>query len=70
MTGTELLMAIADRFNEYGEAVDILVIFNSAEGNVLYKSNCNSTRALGLAQYAAADIKHGLIMQRQEEPPA
>lgn len=62
MTGTELLMLVADRFREYGEAEDIIVIYTSAEsGDVRYKSNCNYTRSLGLATWAAADITADLV---------
>jgi hypothetical protein len=45
MTGTELLMAVADRFSKHGEARDILVIW---------------TRSLGLAAFAKADLEYDL----------
>jgi hypothetical protein len=73
MTGTELLMAVADRFRQYGEAEDILIVFTTSiedGGRVLYKTNCNYTRSLGLATYAKADIEASIVGSQDEEPQA
>jgi hypothetical protein len=72
MTGTELLLLVADRFRQYGEAEDILVIFTTnpeAGGRVIYKANCNYTRSLGLATYAKADIEASIVASQDEDPP-
>jgi hypothetical protein len=76
MTGTEFLMAIGERFRDFGEAEDILIVYTTAGGDVRYKSNCNYTRSLGLATFAVADITNDLInapggtMDDEETPPA
>lgn len=61
MTGTELLMEIAERFTKFGEAKDMLVVYSDENGRVRLKSNCDYTRSLGLAQFASADILHSLV---------
>jgi hypothetical protein len=61
MTGTELLMEIADRFAKFGEARDMLVIYSDENGRVRLKSNCDYTRSLGLAMYAVVDISARLV---------
>jgi hypothetical protein len=72
MTGIELLMAVADRFRQYGEAEDIVVVFTTLPeygGRVIYKTNCNYTRSLGLVTYAKADLEATIIANKDEEPP-
>lgn len=61
LTGTELLMEIAERFSKYGEARDMLVIYSDNSGTIRLKSNCDYTRSLGLAQYARDAISESLI---------
>jgi hypothetical protein len=61
MTGTELLMAVADRFRELGESEDVIVIYTTEDGKACLKSNCNHTRSLGLAAFAVADIEDSLV---------
>jgi hypothetical protein len=61
MTGTELLMAVADRFREIGEAEDVLVIYTTQNDKCCLKSNCNYTRSLGLAAFAVADLKDTIV---------
>jgi hypothetical protein len=60
MTGTELLMAVADRMRQYGDGVDVLVVWNTREGQAHIKANCGLTRALGLANYGAAECSETL----------
>jgi len=61
MTGTELLMAVAERFRDFGEAQDILIIYTTESGDARYKSNCDYTRSLGLATFALGDILNDII---------
>jgi hypothetical protein len=61
MTGTELIMEIADRFSKFGEAKDMLVVYTDVNGKVQLKSNCDYTRSLGLAQWARDDISDALV---------
>jgi hypothetical protein len=61
MTGTDLLMAVADRLSKFGEARDMLIIWSDEEGRARLKSNCDYTRSLGLAAYAKADIESSLV---------
>jgi hypothetical protein len=61
MTGTELIMEIADRFAKFGEAKDMLVVYTDVNGRVRLKSNCDYTRSLGLAQWARDDISDSLV---------
>lgn len=67
MTGTELLVAVMERFAQHGDAVDALVIYTDVNGKVRLKSNCAPTRALGLAAYAMADIQDLLRTSLVEE---
>jgi hypothetical protein len=68
MTGTELLMAVAERFRDFGEAEDILIVFTTESGDARYKSNCNYTRSLGLATWAKADITADLVGSPTGDP--
>lgn len=61
MTGTELLMEVADGFRVEGEAQDILIVYSDENSNVCVKGNCNMTRALGLSVYATAHIQDELV---------
>ncbi len=54
-TATELLMSVADRMRQFGEGLDMIVIWTTSEGQCHVKANCNYTRALGLAHYGAAE---------------
>ena len=60
MTGTDLLMSVADRFAKFGEARDAMVIWSDESGRVRYKTNCDYTRSLGLAAFAKADLEYDL----------
>lgn len=60
MTATELLMAVADRMRKHGEADDVLVVWNHGR-TARVMGNCNYTRALGLAQYAAVEMASTLL---------
>lgn len=60
LTATELLMAVAERMNKYGEGEDVLVVWNHGK-TAECVGNCNYTRALGLAQYAVAEMEDSLI---------
>lgn len=64
MTGTELLLAVMDRFRDYGEATDIIVVFADEGGKVRLKTNCTATRSLGLAAYAMAELEDLIVMER------
>lgn len=67
MTGTELLMEVMDRFSEHGDAEDVLVVYSDVNGRVRLKTNCTSaTRALGLAQYASAELQDIIVHGREE----
>jgi hypothetical protein len=61
MTATELLMGVADRMRQFGDGVDVLVVWNTREGQNHIKANCNYTRALGLAVYGAEECKDSLM---------
>lgn len=60
-TATELLMAVADRMRQFGDGVDVLVVWNTRQNEAHVKANCNPTRALGLAQFAAAECTYSLV---------
>lgn len=60
-SATELLMAVAERMSQYGEGEDVLVVWNTTNGEVRMKANCNYTRSLGLAEYASAELKDSLV---------
>lgn len=66
MTGTELLIAVMERFRDYGEATDIIVVYADSNGKVRLKTNCTATRSLGLAAYAVADLQD-LIVNESED---
>lgn len=69
MTGTDLLIAVMERFREFGEAEDIIVVYTTAEGKqTRYKSNTNFTRSLGLVTWAKADIEHSLVGNDEAGP--
>jgi hypothetical protein len=59
MTGTEVLMEVADGFRD-GEATDLIVVYTDENSDVFIKGNCSLTRALGLAAYAQAHIGKAL----------
>jgi hypothetical protein len=69
MTGTELLIAVMERFRDYGEATDMIVVFADEHGKVRLKTNCTATRSLGLACYAVADLEDMIVQSREEESP-
>lgn len=68
MTGTELLIAVMDRFRDYGDATDIIVVFADEHGKVRMKTNCTATRSLGLACYAVAELEDLIVHEREETP--
>lgn len=61
MDATELLMEVAERMRDHGDGVDVVVVWNTAEGQVRLKANCSYTRALGLAAYATAELTDSLV---------
>lgn len=61
MTGTELLMYVAEKFSQEGEAMDIIIVYTDENGLAHLKSNTNYTRSLGLAAWAKADIESKLV---------
>lgn len=63
-SATDLLVAVADRMREYGDGLDVLVIWNTREGAYHIKSNCNYTRALGLAMFGVAECEDSLMSAR------
>lgn len=63
MNGTDLLMGVMERIAECGEARDMLVVWNDEHGKVRLKANCNFTRALGLAQYAQAELLSDIVKE-------
>lgn len=66
MTGTDLLMAVLERFRDYGEPEDVIVVYADAEGKVRMKTNCSATRSLGLATYASAELQDIIVQNRAE----
>jgi hypothetical protein len=65
MSGTDVLIDLADSFREQGEATDLLVVYADENGNVYVKGNCSLTRALGLATYAKAHCTKALLESAQ-----
>ena len=61
MTGTELLMEVAEAISRDGEVLDVLVIYSDENNNVTVNGNCSMTRALGLARYADKHIGYKLV---------
>jgi hypothetical protein len=61
MTGTDVLIKLAEEFRDNGEAVDLLVVYTDENGEVYVKGNCLMTRALGLATYSQAHIKKAML---------
>lgn len=61
MTGSQLLFSVLERFRDYGEAEDCIVIYTDENNHVRLKANCNHTRSLGLAAWAKADIEAALV---------
>jgi hypothetical protein len=68
MTGTELLISVMDRFRDYGDATDIIVVFADEHGKVRMKTNCTATRSLGLACYAVAELEDLIVYEREDTP--
>jgi hypothetical protein len=63
MTGTELLMEVAEGFRDHGEALDLLIVYTDENANVFVKGNTSLTRALGLSGYAHAHILRALLTE-------
>ena len=59
-TGTDLLITILDRLKE-GEAEDMLIVYTDHNGCLRLKSNCNCSRAIGLAHWAEAELTQDLL---------
>lgn len=62
--GTEMLMAILERFGEHGEPLSMLVVYTDVNGDVWMKTNCTHTHAIGLATYAQQNVVNAM-MQRE-----
>jgi hypothetical protein len=61
MTGTEVLMEVAESFRDNGEAKDLIIVYSDTNDEVYVKGNCSLTRALGLATYSQAHIAKALL---------